>query len=63
MFWCILLMRIGFGFWYFWFCVFDLTIVWVLLVDCVRIAEFDHGFVCVFVYLVVKKMQEKRRKS
>ena len=56
-------MRIGFGFWYFWFCVFDLTIVWVLLVDCVRIAEFDHGFICVFVYLVVKKMQEKRRKS
>ena len=76
-FWCILLMRIGFGFWYFWFCVliwlwfgfcyfwfcvFYLTVVWVLLVDCVRITKFDHGFVCVFVYLVAKKMQEKRRK-
>ena len=53
----------GLGFCYFWFCVFYLTVVWVLLVDCVRIAEFDHGFVCVFVYLVVKKMREKRRKS
>ena len=63
MFCCILLMRIGFGFWYFWFCVFYLTVVWVLLVDYVRIAEFDHVFVCIFACLVAKKMQERRRKS
>ena len=50
-------------FWYFWFCVFDLTVVWVLLFDCVRIVEFDHCFVGVFVCLVAKKMQENRRKS
>ena len=62
-FWCILLMRIGFGFCYFWFCVFDLTVVWILLVDYGRIVVFDHSFVCVFDCLVAKKMQEKRRKS
>ena len=39
-----------------------MTIVWILLVDCVRIAEFDHGFVCVFAFLVAKKMQEKKTK-
>ena len=53
----------GNGFWYFWLGVFYLIVVWVLLVDCVRIVELDHSFVCVFVYLVAKKMQEKRRKS
>ena len=53
-------MRIGFEFWYF---VFDLTVFWVLLVDCVRVFEFDHGFVYVFACLDAKKMQEKRRKS
>ena len=44
---------------------------WVLLVDCVRVSEFDHGFVSefghgfvyVFACLDAKKMQEKRRKS
>ena len=36
---------------------------WVLLVDCIRISEFDHGFVFVFAYLVAKKMQEKRREE
>ena len=39
-----------------------MTVVWILLVDCVRIAEFDHGFVGIFVCLVAKKMQENRRK-
>ena len=42
---------------------FYLIVVWVLLVDCVRIAEFDHGFVGIFVCLVAKKMQENRRKA
>ena len=36
---------------------------WVLLVDCIRISEFNHGFVFVFAYLVAKKMQEKRREE
>ena len=31
-FWCILLMRIGFEFWHFWYCVFDLTVFVVLFV-------------------------------
>ena len=57
MFLCILLMRIGFEFWYFWYFVFDLTVFWVLLVDCVRVSEFDHGFVYVFACLDVKKMK------
>ena len=34
-----------------------------MLVDCVRVFEFDHGFVYVFACLDAKKMQEKRRKS
>ena len=34
-----------------------------MLVDCVRVSEFDHGFVYVFVWLDAKKMQGKRRKS
>ena len=42
-----------------------------MLVDCVRVSEFDHGFVSefghgfvyVFACLDAKKMQEKRRKS
>ena len=34
-----------------------------MLVDCVRVSEFDHDFVCVFACLDVKKMQEKIRKS
>ena len=29
---------------------FYLTMVWVLLVDCVRIDEFDHGFVGVYFF-------------
>ena len=36
---------------------------WVLLVDCVRVSKFDHGFVFVFSCLVAKKMQEKRREE
>ena len=32
MVWCILLMRIGFEFWYLWYCVFDLIVFWVLFV-------------------------------
>ena len=34
-----------------------------MLVDCVRVSEFDHGFVYVFACLNAKKMQEKRLKS
>ena len=45
------------------FFFFYLIVIWVLLVDCVRIAEFDHGFVGIFVCLVAKKMQENRRKA
>ena len=30
---------------------------WVLLVDCVRVSEFDHGFVYVFACLDAKKMK------
>ena len=30
---------------------------WVLLVDCVRIFEFDHGFVYIFACLDAKKMK------
>ena len=30
---------------------------WVLLVDCVGVSEFDHGFVCIFVCLNAKKMK------
>ena len=30
---------------------------WVLLVDCVRVSEFDHGFVYVFACLDTKKMK------
>ena len=45
------------------FCVFYLIVIWVLLVDCVRITEFDHGFIGVFVCLVAKKMQENRKKT
>ena len=78
MVWCILLMRIGFEFWYLWYCVFDLTmywvlfvlfiyfldqVFWVLLVDFVVVSEFNYGFVYVFACLDAKKMQEKRRKS
>ena len=47
----------------FFFFFFYLIVIWVLLVDCVRIAEFDHGFVGIFVCLVAKKMQENRRKA
>ena len=58
-FWCILLTRINFGFWRFWFFVFGLTVVWISLVYCIRIAEFDHGLVRVFARFDAKKMQEK----
>ena len=34
-----------------------------MLVDCIRISKFNHGFVFVFAYLVAKKMQEKRREE
>ena len=34
-----------------------------MLVDCIRISEFDYDFVCAFACLVAKKMQEKRWKS
>ena len=30
---------------------------WVLLVDCVGVSEFDHGFVYIFVCLDAKKMK------
>ena len=30
---------------------------WVLLVDCVRVSEFDHGFVYVFACLDDKKIK------
>ena len=30
---------------------------WVLLVDCVKVSEFDHGFVYVFACLDTKKMK------
>ena len=33
-----------------------------MLVDCVRVSEFDHGFVYVFACLDAKKMKWKRRK-
>ena len=33
------------------------TMLWVLLVDCVRVSEFDHGFVYVFACLDAKKMK------
>ena len=29
----------------------------VLLVDCVGVSEFDHGFVYIFAYLDAKKMK------
>ena len=30
---------------------------WVLLVDCVGVSEFDHGFVYIFACLDAKKMK------
>ena len=34
-----------------------------MLIDCVRVSKFGHGFVYVFSCLDAKKMQEKLRKS
>ena len=48
------------GFGVFGFFVFDLTMVWILLVDCVRIAEFDHSFVYVLPILMLRKWNKRK---
>ena len=56
---------LGFGVFGFLFLIwlwFEFPMVWISLVDCVRIVEFDHGFVYVFAYFDAKKMQEKEKK-
>ena len=35
----------------------NIYIFWVLLVDCVGVSEFDHGFVYIFACLDAKKMK------
>ena len=48
------------GFGVFGFFVFDLTMVWILLVDCVRIAEFNHSFVNVLPILMLRKWNKRK---